>query len=103
MLAVVTHRTDREQPLTWIEVGSVAGPTAAVPSAALRAARLQIVGSGQGSVPARDIVAELPALAAGIPNGTFQIGARAVPLADVETAWQDTDGTHRIVITPATP
>jgi NADPH:quinone reductase-like Zn-dependent oxidoreductase len=52
MAAVVVNRTDRGQPLTWIEIGSVAGPTAAVPSAALRAVPLQIVGSGQGSVPA---------------------------------------------------
>ena len=90
MAAVVTNRTDRGQPLTWIEIGSVAGPTAAIPSAALRAARLQIVGSGQGSVPTRDILAELPALAAEITGGTFQVDARTVPLADVEAAWKDT-------------
>ena len=100
MVAVVMDRTDRGQPLSWIQIGSVAGPTAAVPSAALRAARLQIVGSGQGSVPARDILAELPELAAAITSGTFQIDARAVPLADVGTAWQDT-GSQRIVITPS--
>ena len=98
--AVVTDRTDRGKPLAWIQVGSVAGPTAAVPSAALRAARLQIVGSGQGSVPPRAIVAELPALAAAITAGTFQVDARAVPLADVETAWKDTGSSRRIVITP---
>jgi NADPH:quinone reductase-like Zn-dependent oxidoreductase len=46
MVAVVMDRTDRGQPLAWIQVGSVAGPAAAVPSAALRAARLQIVGAG---------------------------------------------------------
>ena len=73
------NRTDRGQPLTWIEVGSVAGPTAAVPSAALRAVRLQIVGSGQGSVPTRDIVAELPELAAEITNGTFRISGAHRP------------------------
>ena len=100
MLAVVRSRTDRGQPLTWIEVGSVAGPTAAVPSAALRAARLQIVGSGQGSVPARDILAELPALAAEVTRGTFQVEAHPVPLADIETAWKDTGGDQRIVVTP---
>jgi NADPH:quinone reductase-like Zn-dependent oxidoreductase len=100
MLAVVMDRTDRGKPLTWIEVGSVAGPTAAVPSAALRAARLQIIGSGQGSVPTRDILAELPDLATEITNGTFQIDARAIPLADIETAWKDTDGNQRTVITP---
>jgi NADPH:quinone reductase-like Zn-dependent oxidoreductase len=99
MAAVVMNRTDRGQPLTWIEIGSVAGPTAAVPSAALRAVPLQIVGSGQGSVPARDILAELPELATEIAGGTFQIAAHPVPLADVETAWKDTDS-QRIVITP---
>jgi NADPH:quinone reductase-like Zn-dependent oxidoreductase len=100
MLAIVMNRTDPGQPLTWIEVGSVAGPAAAVSSAALRGARLQIVGSGQGSVPTRDILAELPELAAEITNGTFRTDTRAVPLADIETAWKDTGGNQRIVITP---
>ena len=100
MLAVVMNRTDRGKPLTWLEVGSVAGPAAASPSAALRAARLQIVGSGQGSVPTRDILAELPGLATEITNGTFRADARAVLLADIETAWKDTGGHQRIVITP---
>src|SRR5450631_4142522 len=85
--------------LTWIEIGSVAGPPAAVPAAALRAVTFQIVGSGQGSVPARDILAELPALATEITSGTFQIEARPIPLADIKTAWKDTDS-QRIVITP---
>ncbi len=98
--AVVMNRADDGQPLSWIEIGSVGGPTAAIPSAALRAARLQLVGSGQGSVPTRDIVGELPALAAEINRGTFRIDARTVPLRDVESAWLDTDSTERIVIIP---
>jgi hypothetical protein len=100
MRTLVTDRADRGHPLTWIQIGSVAGPTAAIPSAALRAARLQIVGSGQGSVPTGDILAELPALAAEIAAGTFRIDARTVPLADIETAWKDTTTDDRIVITP---
>lgn len=100
MTAVVANRTDRGRPLTWIEVGSVAGPTAAIPSAALRAARLQIVGSGQGSVPTDRIVQELGELAAQIAGGALRIDARAVPLADVEAAWADTGSDQRIVITP---
>ena len=100
LTALVVHRADESQQLTWIQIGSVAGRTAPIPSAALRAVPLQIVGSGQGSVSARDIVAELPALAAEIAKGTFAIDARAVPLADVERAWRDTGARHRIVITP---
>ena len=100
MVAVVTDRADRGQPLTWIGIGSVAGPTALIPSAALRAARLQIVGSGQGSVSTREILAELPALAQEITNGTFDIDARPMLLTEVEQAWTDAAHTRqRIVIT----
>ena len=100
LTAVVTGRTDRGQPLTWIEIGSVAGPAAQIPSAALRAARLTIVGSGQGSVSPREYLAELPALAAEISAGTFDVGARAMPLADVREAWTATGATDRIVLVP---
>jgi NADPH:quinone reductase-like Zn-dependent oxidoreductase len=101
MMAVVTHRTDRGKPLAWIEIGSVAGPDAPIPSAALRAARMAIVGSGQGSVSTKAILAELPSLAQAIAAGTFAIDARPVPLHEVERAWGDAARTRqRIVITP---
>jgi len=101
MAAVVTDRADRGKPLTWVEIGSVAGPTASIPSAALRAARLQIVGSGQGSVRTREILAELPALAQEITSGTFHVDARPTPLTHVEQAWAHAiRTTQRIVLTP---
>lgn len=100
MAGIATHRSDRGKPLTWIEIGSVTGPSAEILSAALRAVRLQIVGSGQGSVPARDILAALPEITAEIGRGAFELDTRAVPLADVEAAWNDTDADQRIVITP---
>jgi NADPH:quinone reductase-like Zn-dependent oxidoreductase len=100
MVAVITARADRGKPLTWIEIGSIAGQTAAIPSAALRAARLTIVGSGQGSVGTREYLAELPALAEAITSGRLDVDAQAVPLSDVERAWADTGTSHRIVLTP---
>ena len=100
MTAVVTHRTDRGQPLSWVEIGSMAGTSASIPSAALRAARLQLVGSGQGSVPTRDIVAELSDLAAAITGGGFPVDARAVPLSDVAAAWSDRTSGQRLVLVP---
>ena len=65
----------------------------------LRAARLELIGSGQGSVPTRDIVAELPALAAAISAGTFAVEVDPVPLSEVERAWA-TDGVRRVVLVP---
>jgi NADPH:quinone reductase-like Zn-dependent oxidoreductase len=100
MIAIATHRSDDRRPLSWIEIGAIAGPSAEIPAAALRALPLRIVGSGQGSVPTRDILAELPAIAEAITGGALRIDARAVPLADVTSAWQDVDGAERIVFTP---
>jgi NADPH:quinone reductase-like Zn-dependent oxidoreductase len=100
MTAIATNRVDRSRPLSWIEVGAVAGPDAAIPAAALRALPLQIVGSGQGSLSTAGMLAELPALAQEIARGALHIDARAVPLTDVTSAWQDADSDVRIVLTP---
>jgi len=100
MAAIVTNRSDRGKPLSWIEIGSVAGRTAEIPSAALRAARLQVVGSGQGSVSTREYLAELDVLAQEIAAGAIDVDARAVPLAQVEEAWAATATKHRIVLVP---
>jgi NADPH:quinone reductase-like Zn-dependent oxidoreductase len=85
--AILTQRPDRGRPLTWIEIGSMAGLELPLASEWLRAARLQIVGSGQGSVPTRDIAGELPALATHIEQGGYAIDAHPTPLRDVEDAW----------------
>jgi NADPH:quinone reductase-like Zn-dependent oxidoreductase len=101
MVALLEARADRSAPLTWVEIGSIAGPVAAIPSAALRSARLDIVGSGIGAVPGRDFVDELPALAAEIARGSFEVRARAVPLAEVESAWAEAAiTTDRLVVVP---
>lgn len=68
---------------------------------ALRANGLELVGSGQGSVSLRDIVTELTALAAEIRSRTFEVGARSVPLASIESAWTDSSfGNDRLVFVP---
>ncbi|MFC9329536.1 zinc-binding alcohol dehydrogenase family protein [Kitasatospora sp. NPDC057015] len=99
MLPILTARTDRSTPLTWIQIGSMAGESAPIPSAALRAARLQILGSGIGSVPPRDFIAELPELAAAVTEGALDVRARAVPLAQITRAWTDRSS-ERLVLVP---
>jgi NADPH:quinone reductase-like Zn-dependent oxidoreductase len=101
MVTILTKRSDRGETLTWVEIGAIAGRAAAIPAAALRSARLQIVGSGIGSVPGRDFVEELPQLAEAVAAGSFDVRARAVPLADVEAVWASSAGTSdRIVLVP---
>jgi NADPH:quinone reductase-like Zn-dependent oxidoreductase len=101
MADILTARCDRSVALTWIEIGAVAGPDAAIPSAALRAARLQIVGSGIGAIPGRDWIKEIPKIAAAVADGAFDVRARALPLAQVEQAWGEVGhSTDRIVLVP---
>lgn len=101
MQAVLEQRADRDRPLTWIHVGSMAGESAPLPGAFLRAANLRIVGSGLGSVPQQDILAELPALVQEIARGSFRIDVRAVPLRDVERVWnQASVAGERVVLVP---
>ncbi|PWJ54196.1 NADPH:quinone reductase [Quadrisphaera granulorum] len=85
--AVIPARADDDQRLTWVQVGSVAGATSPIPSAALRATNLALLGSGQGSVSTRDIVDELGELAALVTSGGFQLTTRTEPLSRVEKVW----------------
>jgi len=100
MAGFARGRHDSAQPLTWIQIGSMAGASADIPAAALRSMPLQIVGSGIGSVAVADIVAELPELAAEISKGTLRTQARAIPLKGVEQAWQEPENGQRVVFTP---
>ena len=79
----------------------VAGPGITLPSAALRAANLRVMGSGQGSVATTAIIAQLPALAAEITAGTLTVNAAPLPLSQVESAWNaPTEPGRRIVFAP---
>lgn len=85
--ALITERRDESRPWTWIQIGSVAGPNISLPSAALRASNLRFIGSGQGSVPIRGILAELPALLAEITAGALSVDPLPIPLSEVERTW----------------
>ena len=99
--ALVEGRAEPDRLLSWIAIGSMAGTTITLPSAALRAVNLQLLGSGQGSLATAVILAELPELAASLSAGALHVDSVAVPLAEVESAW-DSPLSHerRIVFTP---
>ncbi|MFD4755040.1 zinc-binding alcohol dehydrogenase family protein [Streptomyces sp. NPDC058426] len=99
--ALLTARTDRSRPLTWIQLGSVAGPELTLPSSWLRAGALSFVGSGQGSVTTAGIVAELPALAEEIVSGRLDVRPVARPLARVHEVWgEEVAAGERVVLVP---
>lgn len=98
MMSVLTARGDRGKALNWIQIGSVAGPTMALPSVALRSANLRVLGSGQGFVSTRDIVGELPHLVGELVAGRLVVSTQSVPLSSVEAAWDATSSDGRRVV-----
>jgi len=101
MMALLSARQDRSKPLDWIQIGSVAGATMALPSVALRSTNLRVLGSGQGSVPVKAIVSELPRLADELIAGRITVEALRVPLSRVEEAWHaPVPAGRRVVLIP---
>ncbi|MFF1924244.1 hypothetical protein ACFVW8_27220 [Streptomyces sp. NPDC058221] len=98
MPALLTARTDRAKALAWIQIGSMAGPDISLPSYLLRAANLNILGSGQGSVTTAGIVAELPSLAEQIVAGTLAVDPLVMPLSQVEQAWNTPTAPGRLIV-----
>ena len=91
-LATVAH------PVTYVEIGAAAGPTAAVPAAVLRSRAVTLRGSGAGSV-AHDVLARAAASYAELlTTGAVTVDAVAYPLDDIAAAWADTSSEHRAVI-----
>jgi len=100
IMALLTARPDRSRALDWIQIGAVAGPTAEIPSVALRSANFRLQGCGQGSVSPRGYLAELPSLVAEITAGTIAVRPNPVPLSKVEEAWttSETPGERTVLI-----
>ena len=100
IMTLLTARDDRSRALDWIQIGAVAGPTAEIPSVALRSANFRLQGCGQGSVSPRAYLAELPPLVAEITAGTIAVHPNPIPLSKVEEAWTtpETPGERTVLI-----
>jgi NADPH:quinone reductase-like Zn-dependent oxidoreductase len=91
--ATATH------PTRLVEVGQSAGPTITLPASTLRSIDLTLMGSGFGAASIDRILAAIPQLFALAAKGALKIDVEAVPLAEVETAWNRADKGRRIVFT----
>jgi NADPH:quinone reductase-like Zn-dependent oxidoreductase len=101
MAALLAARPDPDLPLTWLHIGAMGGPGLTLPSVALRAHNLTVMGSGQGSIPTATIAAEIPAIVAALAAGTVTVDALALPLAEVQSAWNAPATGQRLVFIPA--
>jgi NADPH:quinone reductase-like Zn-dependent oxidoreductase len=89
---------DATRPTRLVEVGESAGRTIVLPGATLRSVDLKLMGSGFGSVPLERIFEAIPTLFSMGAKGILRVAVDAVPLADVENAWNRIEKGRRIVL-----
>ena len=87
-------------PIRYVQIGAMSGSDITLPGAALRSSALQLMGSGIGSIPQRRILAAIRGVLEAAPGAGFKVSARALPLAEVATAWDAGDAQSRIVLVP---
>ena len=87
--------------ISYVQIGALAGPEAAVPSTLLRSRRIRISGSGAGSASMTAIRAEMPFYLQMIADGQVDVPLRTFPLSAVGDAWPASSGSgNRVVILP---
>jgi NADPH:quinone reductase-like Zn-dependent oxidoreductase len=102
-------RVRRAQPPEWaadasdtsyVQIGALAGPDAALPAALLRSRRIRVLGSGLGSVSRALVLSALPEYVVRIAEGHVEVAVESYPLSEVAHAWTATAKNNaRIVLT----
>jgi NADPH:quinone reductase-like Zn-dependent oxidoreductase len=104
LLAAITRKDMRPSSTRTrlIQVGESAGPTISLPAAVLRSSRLEILGAGTGSAPTAPSlwIDAMKQLLERVARGQLRIETERVPLANIETAWQQESQGRRIVVVP---
>ncbi|GAB2964114.1 hypothetical protein ACFMQL_38235 [Nonomuraea fastidiosa] len=90
---------NEDETVSYVQIGSLAGNEAALPSELLRSRRFRVTGSGLGSVSKADLITEFPEMIARFADGTFEVPYTAYPLSRVGEAWAH-QGRTRAVIVP---
>lgn len=80
-------RDEDDADITYAQIGSLAGPTAALPSVLLRSRRIKVVGSGLGSVSTATLLAAMPEYVTRIAEGHVEVPVETYPLTDIARAW----------------
>jgi NADPH2:quinone reductase len=83
-----------------VQVGTSAGPTITLQGDVLRSSRLEILGSGVGTVSMARMLEEVPHVLERAARGELRIDIESVPLSDIESAWQGSPSGKRVVVIP---
>ena len=88
------------RPLRFVSIGSQAGASITLPSAALRSTNIHFLGSGFGSASLEQIRDAIAAFFATAAQHPFDFSLRTAPLADITTLWNEKEQSTRLVFLP---
>ena len=97
LITAAAKAAEEGVPIRYIEIGAISGANISLPSAALRACALQLMGSATGSIPVELLIVAVGELLEAVVPGHLKIETEAIPLADVEEAWTKDSRNRRIV------
>ena len=96
--AFAGHGSLRGEPrVRFVQIGAISERTIALPAEILRSTGIELLGSGLGSLSAEAILRSLRTMYEAAATTDFHIATEAVPLRDVEAAWQRDSSGRRIV------
>ncbi|ELY3900784.1 zinc-binding alcohol dehydrogenase family protein [Klebsiella aerogenes] len=99
LLPILAKYTPGDKPVRYVQVGSLAGTDIGLNGAVLRAAPLQLMGSGIGSLSMPQLLAATGEMLQAAVPGHFTIATTPLPLRDVAAAWPRDNSQKRTVFT----
>jgi NADPH:quinone reductase-like Zn-dependent oxidoreductase len=85
--------------VTFVQIGTLSGPTISLPGAKLRSSGVEILGAGLGSSTSEELVTGIGEFLKAFVAGRFKVEFAAYPLTEVERAWSGASGGKRLVFT----
>jgi NADPH2:quinone reductase len=98
LLVAAAKALPEGKPLRFVQIGNMSGAEIALPAQVLRAAAIELIGSGFGSVPMDRLLASIGGVFGAAGTAGLSLPVDATPLREVKTAWQ-AKGADRIVFT----
>ncbi len=84
-------------PIRFVQVGSISGSEISLPGAVLRASKIELMGSGNGSVSTDKLVEITNTVLRSTRPARLDISFRKVAFAEFNAAWPKNDSTSRTV------
>jgi NADPH:quinone reductase-like Zn-dependent oxidoreductase len=98
--AAAGHGSPEGEPrIRYVQIGSISAPTISLNGGWLRSSGVELLGSGLGSLSAKEILSALTRMYASAKQAGLTIDTEPVPLSEVESAWTRDSGGRRIVFT----